>query len=316
MRSVERIATGRSPAGVLRTDDGRLRLAWRLVAFLTITILCGLVVLAVSPRGTGSGSVALLMGALAAGWLMLASEGRAPGALGFHLSRESFSESLRGLVLGVSIGAVVVLLLAGFGGVRWTPDEGDVVAWMTGSVGAFVFLAIPAAAEEAFLRGYPLQALAEVWGKGGAIVATSIVFGLLHLGNPGSSILSTVNVAMAGVLLGVVYVKTMSLWWATGAHIGWNWALGFLADVPVSGLEMLDAPLYDGVMAGPAWLGGGAFGPEGSVLATLVMIASSLALWRGPWLRPGVTMSARPPLYAGAGWGHEGPVGHEGKDAK
>lgn len=247
--------------------------------------------------GVTLGSAAFLAGALVGGWWLLASEGKGPGSLGFHLSRDSMGESLKGLGLGVSIGVVVVGLMAVFGGLSWASAPGDATGWLAGAVGALAFLTLPAAAEEALLRGYPMQAAAEAWGAERAIVATSVVFGVMHLWNPGITLLSTVNVAAAGVLLGVVYVRTASLWWATGVHLGWNWVLGFLADVPVSGLEMLDAPLYDGVAAGPVWLGGGSFGPEGSLVATVVLIGASVALWRSAWLRPGLAPSLRPPLY-------------------
>jgi hypothetical protein len=63
----------------------------------------------------------------------------------------------------------------------------------------------------------------------------------------------------------------------------------------VSGLELLDAPLYDGLVRGPDWLGGGAFGPEGSLVATFVVTAAAIVCWRAPWLRPSaVALAARP----------------------
>jgi hypothetical protein len=92
---------------------------------------------------------------------------------------------------------------------------------------------------------------------------------------------------VAGLFLGVVYLKTASLWWATGAHIGWNWGLGFLADLPVSGLNLVDSPLYEGVPKGAPWVSGGAFGPEGSLLATAGLGLAALLVWRTPRLTPG-----------------------------
>jgi CAAX protease family protein len=228
--------------------------------------------------------------------MLLAADGRRPGALGFHLSRETVPEVGKGLALGVLVGLAVVGGMASLGGLRWSPEDGSWVAWLVGGLGALLLLALPAAAEEALLRGYPLQALAEAWGAGGALVATAGVFGALHLGNPGATVLGTVNVAAAGLLLGVVYLRTVSLWWATGVHLGWNWALGYLADVPVSGLEMMDAPFYEGVAGGPDWLGGGSFGPEGSLVATVVVLTVTAACWWGPWLRPGAAASATEPL--------------------
>jgi len=280
---------------LLRTDHGRLRLGWRLSLFLALTIVVTAFVGALLPEGVLSGSIAFLAGGVAAGAAMLALEGRPPAALGFHLDRGAVGESLAGLTLGTGIALTVVLLMAAAGGLRWSAQEGTLLGWLAGSAGALAFLAVPAAAEEALLRGYPLQALAEAWGPWWALGLTAVVFGWLHLRNPGVTVIGALNVGAAGVLLGVVYLRTASLWWATGAHLGWNWAHGYLADVPVSGLELLDAPLYEGVARGPAWLGGGGFGPEGSVVATVVMVAATVACWRARWLAPGPeAMSARP----------------------
>ena len=169
------------------------------------------------------------------------------------------------------------------------------MAWLAGGGQALLLLAVPAAAEEALLRGYPLQALAEAWGPGWALAVTSGVFGVIHLGNPEVTPLGTLNVALAGLFLGVVYLRTTSLWWATGVHLGWNWAHGYLADVPVSGLDLWDAPFYEGLARGPVWLGGGDFGPEGSVVATFVVVGATCLCWRAPWLRPSeAAMVARP----------------------
>jgi hypothetical protein len=133
-----------------------------------------------------------------------------------------------------------------------------------------------------------------------ALWVTSIVFGALHLGNPNTSALGLANIVVAGLFLGVIYWKTASLWWATGAHLGWNWGHGFLADLPVSGLELIDAPLLEPALAGPAWVTGGAFGPEGSLVTTAVLALATIWIWRAPWLRPGRNaIEARPLILEG-----------------
>ncbi len=275
-------------ARFLLGGSGRVRLSWRLAGFVGLVALVTLAAGLVMPAGVQGGAGALLAGSLVAGWRLLALEGRAPGALGFYLSPDALWETVRGLALGVAVALTVIGVMVAFGGLRWSRQDGSLVGWFAGGVGALGYFALPAAAEEAFLRGYPLQALSEVWGGARAVAATAIVFGLLHLGNPGAGLLETVNVAVAGLLLGVVYLRTLSLWWATGVHVGWNWAHGYLADLPVSGLEVVDAPFYEGFSIGPEWLGGGAFGPEGSAVTTVVVLFATAVCWWGPWLRPGV----------------------------
>ena len=253
----------------LRTERGRLRLGWRLGAFLVATLLIDLVVRAITPSGRLWDSLALLVGATVSGWWLLASERRGPASLGFHLSGEAPVETLKGVGLGTVLGLAAVGLMAMVGGVRWASDDGTVIAWLVGSAGALFYFTVPAAAEEAFFRGYPLQALTESWGPVWSVAVTASAFGLVHLGNPGATVLGAANVAAAGLLLGVVYLKTASLWWVSGIHLGWNWSHGYVADVRVSGINMLDAPGYDGFAMGPQWLSGGSFGPEGSVLRRL-----------------------------------------------
>ena len=48
-----------------------------------------------------------------------------------------------------------------------------------------------------------------------------------------------------------------------------------------------DAKLLDLATAGADWLGGGTFGPEGSVVATCVLLVATLGLWRAGALKPG-----------------------------
>lgn len=289
-------------SGVLRAPGGRLRLGWRLLAFPLLAIAVMATVALLLPTGMLTVSGAMLAGGLVAGWALLALDGRGPAALGFHASRAAVPEAAKGFGLGVALGLGVVAAIAALGGLRWTAESGTAVGWLASGAGALAFLALPAAAEEAVLRGYPLQALSEAWGPGPALVLTSAAFAGLHVWNPGVTTLGIVNVAVAGAFLGVVYLKTASLWWASGAHLGWNWSHGFLVDVPVSGLELLDAPFYEGTTFGPTWLGGGPFGPEGSAVASVLVVAAAWVCWRTRALRPGEeALRAGPIAFAPAG---------------
>jgi len=280
----------------LRTGEGRIRLAWRLLLFLTLATAITVAVALVVPEGLVGSAGATLAGAVGAGALALWLDGRTPGALGFYLTRSVPGEAARGLALGVLLAAVVIGALAAVGGARWHGESGSGLTWTEAGARALALFALPAAAEEALLRGYFLQALAEIWGAGWALWLTSVAFGALHLPNPGITVLGAVNTGAAGLFLGALYLRTGSLWWAAGAHLGWNWALGFLADLKVSGLDLVNAPLLAGASTGPDWLGGGSFGPEGSVLATIGFLGAAAACWWGPWLRPTSDARSRRPL--------------------
>ena len=281
---------------LLYTAAGRLRLGWRLLLFAALLVSLYVALATVLPENLIGQAAVLLGAALAAGWTLLALDGRPPAALGFPLRREALSETLLGLVLGCVVGAAAVALMAAAGAVRWSAQAGSVLAFLSAGATSLALYGPLAAAEEALLRGYPLQALSEAWGPPVALLLTSALFGLLHAGNPEVEWVGVVNTGLAGVFLGALYLRTGSLWWASGAHAGWNWTHGFLLDLPVSGLDIADQPLLEGRARGPELLSGGGFGPEGSLLATATLLAATAWTWRTERLAPARWTLDTPPL--------------------
>lgn len=230
----------------------------------------------------------ILAGSLLAGWLLLAREGLPPAALGFHAGGGALGEASLGVVLGAALVGAVILAMTVAGAVVWEREPGDAAGVARAALWALAVLAVPAAAEEALLRGYLFQLSARAWGWGWTLAWSSVVFALLHGANPSLGWVAMANLALAGVALGLVVLRTGSLWWATGAHLGWNWGQVAL-DLPVSGLDLVDVPALAPSVSGADWLGGGGFGVEGSVMATAALAAGSAWLWRGSgarWLRP------------------------------
>ena len=133
-------------------------------------------------------------------------------------------------------------------------------------------LTVSAASEELVFRGYPLQVLMAGIGPWPAMILLSALFGLVHHTNPEATWVGTVNTFLAGLLLSVAYLRTRSLWFPTGLHIGWNVGLGPVMGHPVSGLPIRS--IWATEMSGPEWLGGGAYGPEAGVLGTLLFLAA------------------------------------------
>jgi membrane protease YdiL (CAAX protease family) len=132
-----------------------------------------------------------------------------------------------------------------------------------------------------FARGYAFATLRERWGAPGAIVATSALFGGMHFLNAGATPVAVAVVALGGVFLGLVLVKTDSLYAAWAAHLAWNSVLVVVMHATVSGLS-LDVPDYRVVDAGPDWATGGSWGPEGGVFAALGLVVAAWILARRP----------------------------------
>ena len=138
---------------------------------------------------------------------------------------------------------------------------------------------LPAAfSEELLSRGYIFAVLRHSWGVSGALVATSVGFGLLHLQNAGVSLESLMLVMLAGVFLGAVLIATRSLYAAWMAHFAWNWTMAVLFHTAVSGIRF-ESPDYRFVDTGPDWATGGSWGPEGGAAAGLGMLASIAYLY-------------------------------------
>lgn len=298
---------------ILRSSEGRLRAGWRLGLFVAtfLTLLLVLSQLAEwlsAPWLSGAwperwAFLVPLAAALLASWFMMeAVEGKPLAALGLPLDRLVPGSLGRGALLGVLLMALVVAVMVVSGALAWAREPVSA----GGAVGAFLelsaFIAVAAFAEELLLRGYPLQVVAEGLGGAAAVVLTALVFAGLHALNPHVSPLALVNIALAGVLLGAALWRTMSLWFATGLHFGWNWAMGVGADLPVSGVDdavpgfSLDTPGVEAVLRGSSSLTGGPFGPEASWVVTAVTLAGIVWVTIGKRLQPALRVLAlRPP---------------------
>lgn len=188
-------------------------------------------------------------------------------------------ELLVGLGFGVALMSAIAALLALTGGVELQPTGIGLEAALYWLGITAAILVVGAVNEELLFRGYPFQRLVEGWGPVGAVALLSGLFGLMHLGNPDPTVLSTVNTMLAGVLLAVAYLRTRGLWLPIGLHFAWNFWMGPALGFPVSGMELPGGMLK--AQAGePAWLTGGSYGPEGSIVTTVVVVAATSWLAR------------------------------------
>jgi membrane protease YdiL (CAAX protease family) len=140
-------------------------------------------------------------------------------------------------------------------------------------VGANVLLfAVAGAVEELVFRGYALKWAMMSVGAPAAIAISGILFGVAHGLNPGATFFSTLNTALAGILLALPYVRTRSMWMQIGVHWSWNVALCTIVSLPVSGINF-GPHLFTTTDTGPAWLTGGNYGPEGGAVVTIACVA-------------------------------------------
>lgn len=197
------------------------------------------------------------------------------------LGREAFQ--WRSLALGAGLGALAIALpsvaLIALG---WLRVEPSTPGSSLGAALASAAILLPASVwEELFVRGYVFATLRERWGPAPAIFATSVVFGGMHFLNAGASAGAVGVVMLGGVFLGLVLVRTGSLYAAWAAHLAWNMVLVAVLHATVSGLTM-EAPDYRVVDSGPDWATGGAWGPEGGAFAAMGLAITAWILSRWP----------------------------------
>ena len=292
---------GRGAGEAIFLGPNGLRAGWRIALFLVLayafTVALGSLALALGvPMAGTAGFAALLAAVLLAGWVLIVTVDRRPaGALGFPLEGRAVGDSLLGTAVGGALLAAAVVLLAVAGTVRWVADEGSASEYVAVLASTFAFFAVAAAWEEALFRGYGFQALVQGIGVWPAVLASSAAFALVHGNNPNVTPLAVANIFLAGVMLAWAYLRTRSLWFATGVHLGWNWTMATLFDLPVSGF-VSDTPLYTAATTGPALWTGGAFGPEAGLAGTLAIAGGTAWLYRTRRLAPSAAMAARRPL--------------------
>jgi membrane protease YdiL (CAAX protease family) len=182
-------------------------------------------------------------------------------------------ELVAGIVTGFAIFSIVMAILSAMGIYHF-------VGWGTtqGMASALALAVMAGVVEEVLFRGILFRLSTRLIGTWGALVFTSVLFGLAHLGNRGATLGSGIAIMLeAGVLLGAAYALTQRLWLPIGLHIGWNFTEGSVFGMQVSG-NGTDAALLRGTVSGASILTGGAFGPESSLVAVLVCFALAVFL--------------------------------------
>ncbi|MEP6568794.1 MAG: CPBP family intramembrane glutamic endopeptidase [Acidobacteriota bacterium] len=287
---------------VFINSAGRLRSGWRVLIFVLLFILLSFIFGAAAKAlstlvvhwALSSGvanyvenlifrsvvlCTALLAGYVCTRWL----EGLPWRALGLSLHEGWARDFMLGSLIGAVSLALATAIATAAGGLSFTISgrEALVQVGQTLLLTAILFI-LAALAEEALFRGYPMQTLTRAHLAWVAVFLTSVPFAAVHLRNPNVAAGFTfINTALAGVWLAVAYLRTRSLWFPLGVHWAWNWALGSLFGLSVSGMsDLAPHPLLHGTDLGPAWLTGGTYGIEGGLACTITLVVSTIFIMR------------------------------------
>lgn len=134
--------------------------------------------------------------------------------------------------------------------------------------------------EELIFRGVLHKSVETIFGSWAGIIASSFVFGFLHLLNPAATMTGAIYISIeAGLLLSAAYMVTRRLWMCMGFHMGWNFVQEGIYSGVVSGGPG-EPGLLKAVIEGPTLLTGGSFGMEQSIFALLFCTTTGVILLR------------------------------------
>jgi membrane protease YdiL (CAAX protease family) len=229
-----------------------------------------------------AGTVGLLLSALFVNWLSLRIfENRALPAIGLPLNRRAADNLGFGLLGGIGAACLVLAPPLLVGAAHWTrianPPSAGTLPFVT------LLLMAGAIGEEMLFRGYGFQILLAAFGPWATILPVSILFAVLHGGNPNATWFGLVNTFGFGVLFAYAFLRSRDLWLPIGLHFGWNFALP-LFGVNLSGLTMRVTGHEMAWTAGKLWSGGD-YGPEASVLTSAVLVLLFVYVWKAPLRR-------------------------------
>lgn len=296
--------------------DGRLRPEWRLIVVLILELLITAMLfrvlwdltmlsLKIPPGLAPDGRLEFLMETIAGDELLGLASQLIPSialilaillALRF-IDRKSIEDIGAGfcardrkeLAFGLGLGAlsmtvIFAVLLASKSITLENALAHPMLSWNL-AIGIVVFIFV-GLSEELYSRAYSISALSEIYNRWSAAIVSSVLFSLLHAGNANVSMGGLANVLLVGILFAYMFLRSGSVWMPVGYHITWNYFQGYVFGFPVSGAEVEGA--YTVAASRNDFLTGGAFGPEGGLLATTAILAGFYIVWRftgggNPW---------------------------------
>lgn len=191
-------------------------------------------------------------------------------SLGFH-PQHFYPDAVIGFAAGTFLVSTGALVLYYMGRLKWV----DVVYNPRDFLFSLVLLVMISLSEELIFRGYVLRNLMKSFNKWIALFLSALLFAIVHYSNLGIPSLGLANTFLGGLVLGIAFIITRSLWLPIFFHLSWNFIQGPVLGFPVSGLS------FESMMSiertGSAVITGGQYGFEGSIICSFVLFVALIA---------------------------------------
>ena len=273
-------------------DEHRLRTGWRILTYLAVQVALALTINAIIKHGFGGppddktvsialrGLITVLSGTLAIWVVRQYIDRKSFISLGLNWNSTAAKDLIAGFLFSAAmIGAIFMALYwlgylkidsLGWSDMRFGPLAG-MLLWLWG-----IGIAVGWVEELAF-RGYLLQNLEEGLGLRTSVIIMCAFYGVVHMANPNSSLMSGVLISIIGFVRIFGWLRTGQLWLSMGMHAGWNFFQGPVYGFHVSGLGNVN--LIQHTVSGPTWITGGVFGPEAGLIVLPVLGLALAAMY-------------------------------------
>jgi len=291
---------------LLNPVENRLRAGWRVLLFLlAVPIVSRILAVIIKPlfgstlqnttiKWFSRGVVVVIAATLLVWFFRRYLDKKSLTSLGLKFNGRALLDIVVGFALsGLMAGIIFVVLI------QFKFLEIKEINWNGNGISPILeiflwFLGIGAAvawSEELAFRGYILQNLGEGIGLVWAIALSCILYGLMHMSNPKSTLLSGVLIVVIGYLRIFGWLRTGQLWLSMGMHAGWNLFQGPIFGFGVSGLA--SRSLVKHSLSGPKWITGGPFGPEAGVVVVPVVLLALIVMFVWTFKRNGLGTGVR-----------------------
>lgn len=271
-------------SSIFVNEQNKLRNGWKILLFIitfaiSIAVVSSIFSLFFPIYDFIISEIIVLVSVIISSFIMMRSlEKESLLNIGLKFKSGTTYEIVLGLILGFLMITVVVLPNIILGYYRFDLAPNRIIPQI---FEAILFFTLVAFAEEILFRGYPFQRLIDGTNPTIATLIFSFVFSLAHFQNPNINVIAGLNIFLAGIWLSVSYIKTRSLWLPISLHFSWNFFQGYLYSLPVSGTTLIE-PIFDVEIAAENLISGGDFGPEGSLLTSLVLVISTVFIIKNP----------------------------------
>ena len=173
-------------------------------------------------------------------------------------------------------GAYLICVLTGachFEGVSAQLVPGYVIFYLIGYM-------IQGLAEEVICRGYLLVSLSRRNSVWYSVILSSGVFMAMHMSNEHVTVLAYINLFLCGLLFGLLFVESGSIWMVAALHSGGNFLQGNIYGISVSGTAKSSSVFDSSFADGWSFMNGGDFGLEGGLAVTIVLAVGIYVVYR------------------------------------